>query len=169
MKRTISALGMATLLASIAATPALAQKPKPPASGVVAVMDFDEDWTSQASGLYSQFKVPQLCTTAPHTAGPNEVAIVGMNAAFAPSGASNDYLQLRVATSTDGYTFETLPDSLGTIDGIAGGVASVSIHRKIPLVAGLTYVFGAAFKTVGPVVAAWTTCQGTATIVRPLP
>jgi hypothetical protein len=163
---------MAALLTSVTATPALAQKGKPgssqPASAVVAVLDFDAAWHNQTAGLGQHTIVPPACTTSSHTAGPNEVALVSMNAYASPAGGSNDMLMLGVATSLDAGNTFTLVESTSTLDGMADGAAQVAMTKKIALVEGATYQFGAAFRTAAPLVIGYATCQGTVTIVRPL-
>jgi len=137
-------------------------KPKPIASGVVNVLDFDADWTqSMPNGpVY-----PALCQTEPHRAGPNEIAVITMSGFLAPSGGSNDFLQLKVAVSEDGWPFEALPGH-STIDGMSDGAAHVSTTKKLVLAEGVTYEFSAQFQTGAPVVAGFNTCQGTVTILR---
>jgi len=70
------------------ATPAMAAKPvggSRPTSAVVAVLEFDGDWTSDT--LSHIPIVPTVCQTGEHLAGPSEVAIATMNGFVAPSGA----------------------------------------------------------------------------------
>ena len=109
--------------------------------------------------------VPTACQTAAHLAGPSEVAIATMGGFFAPSGQSNDFLQLFPVVSTNGASFATLGDST-TLDGLADGAAQASLRKRIPLIDGTTYVFGVAFRSGGPVVNSFSRCDGTVTIVR---
>jgi hypothetical protein len=172
MKGKFSSLTALTVLAVLVqAPPVLAQKS--PAggggakvtSGVVAVLGFDSGWWQEVPTLSSTVVVPTVCQTAAHVAGPSEVAIASMTAFFAPSGQSNDFLQLFPAMSTNGSLFAAVGNTTG-IDGLADGAGQASVNKKIPLTEGTTYVFGAAFRAGGPVINAFSWCDGTVTIVR---
>jgi hypothetical protein len=138
-------------------------KPKPIVSGVVDVLDFDTEWTQNTPNgpVY-----PEECQTAPHQAGPNEIAVITMSAFLAPSGGYYDFLYFRVAVSKDGWPFEPILPSTKTVDGMSDGAAQVSITKKMALTEGVTYEFGAEFHTAAPVVVGWATCQGTVTFLR---
>jgi len=151
------------------ATPAMAAKPvggSRPTSAVVAVLEFDGDWTSDT--LSHIPIVPTVCQTGEHLAGPSEVAIATMNGFVAPSGQSNDFIQLKVAISEDGWPFEQVP-GMPSIDALIGGAGQVSITKRIELLEGSTYVFGARFSSGSPVTDGFSTCHGTVTVVRLVP
>lgn len=170
LKRTISALGTLTLIASTA-TPALAQKGKPstPAPTVVTVLDFEADWTSQPGPLSGAgWSVPGLCATELHTAGPNETALVSMSA-FVGTAPSSQYVGMLVMTSADGYTYTVPTGTQPAYEAYANGAADVVVTKKMPLVDGLTYTFGAGIRSTAAVSPLVATCHGLVTIVRGLP
>jgi hypothetical protein len=131
-------------------------------TGIVAVLDFDADWTQN---MPNGPLFPAQCQTGAHLAGPNEVAIVNMNGFVAASGLSNDFIQLKAAISEDGLPFAS-PSVYYTIDGLSDGAGHVSTTKKVVLEEGVTYVFGAQFQSGAPVVVGFSTCHGTVMIAR---
>jgi hypothetical protein len=168
MKRMIGKLGTITAVAMlVAAAPAMAQQQRGAkmTSGVVTVLDVDADWTQNTPNGAVH---PAACQTAAYLAGPNEVAIVNMNGFLAPSGATNNFLQLKVAVSVDGWPFEPVSDYY-TIDGMTDGAAQVGTSKSFALEDGATYVFAAQFQTGFPQVSGFSTCHGTVMVVRLAP
>jgi hypothetical protein len=169
MKSMIGKLGTMTAVAMlVVATPAIAGKPTgspKPSDSVVAVLGFDADWTQNTPNGAVH---PAACQTEAHLAGPNEVAIVNMNGFLAPSGATNNFLQLKAAVSVDGWPFEPVSDYY-TIDGMTDGAAQVGTSKSFALEDGATYVFAAQFQTGFPQVSGFSTCHGTVMVVRLAP
>ena len=151
-------------LAGPTTTLAASPKPKPIVSGVVDVLDFDADWTqNMANGPIR----PSDCQTDTHLAGQNEVAVINMAGFVAPSGAQgNNFLQLRVAVSENSEPFHQLLPGFPTIDDMSGIAAQVSISKNMALTAGVTYTFGAEFRTGYPSIVGFSTCHGTVTFLR---
>jgi hypothetical protein len=167
MKNISRSIGAVTIVgALVAATPVTAQNksggggPKL-TNGVLKVLEFDADWTQNMPNgpVY-----PALCQTGEHLAGPNEVAIINMNGFLAPSGSINDFLQLRAAVSENWGIFQPLP-GFTTIDSVTPA-GHVSVTKRLQLYEGVTYIFGAQFSTLAPLVSGFSTCQGTIMIVR---
>jgi hypothetical protein len=131
-------------------------------TGVIAVLDFDADWTQNTP---NGAVFPGQCQTESHLAGPNEVAIVNMNGFVAASGPSSDFIQLKAAISEDGWPFAPI-SVYYTIDGLSDGAGHVSTTAKVELIEGVTYVFGAQFQTGAPVVVGFSTCHGTVMVAR---
>ena len=162
-------LTLTALLMLTGVSPLMAAKPAPtpkPAGTVVNMLDFDGVWSQEVSSLGWIPVVPSACQTDVHIAGANEVAIVNMGGFLAPSGLSNAGLWLSLATSSDGINFtrySQYPESLTGIGHLAG---YASTFRKIELVEGLPYVFGAEFVGSDSIVVAYARCNGTVTIVR---
>jgi len=169
MKSMIDKLVTITSVAMlVAAPPAMAGNAKSSprvSNAVVTVLDIDADWTqNMPNGAVH----PAACQTEAYLAGPNEVAIVNMNGFLAPSGATTNFLQLKVAVSVDGWPFEPVSDYY-TIDGMTDGAAHVGTSKSFTLEDGATYVFAAQFQTGFPQVVGFSTCHGTVMVVRLAP
>ncbi len=99
-------------------------------------------------------------------AGANEVAVLTFHGTASPSVASTDLLYIDVMMSQNGAAFGTTLTGYAA-EGFGDGVASVSVSKRIPLVQGTSYVFGAGFgSNAGLNVAAGAYCQGTVTIAK---
>ena len=141
MTRLIRTTGAVTMaMALLGTAPLMAQKGKPggTASGVLKVLEIEADWTQNLPTSGAVY--PAVCETEPHVAGPNEVAIIAMSGFLAPSGANNDYLQLRVAVSENWGPFYAL-NQLSAISGLSSGAAHLSTSKRLALVEGVTYIF----------------------------
>jgi hypothetical protein len=172
MKNMLRALGLSGALALlIAAAPAIAANPSGGgktrgASAVLAVLDFEGDWTSEYPTLNGSKVGPSACRTGTHLAGPNEVAIVSMGGFVATIPQGAQFLSLRAATSHDGGPFTQLSNFVPSLAAFAGGAAQVNITTRITLDEGVTYAFGGQFWTGDLVVNGFSTCHGTVMIVR---
>jgi hypothetical protein len=132
-------------------------------SGVIAVRDFEADWTQDMTGGTVVF--PALCRTTAYTpTTANEVALISMQGTIAPNPAG-DFIFLAPAASQNGGAMGFV-SGWYNIDGMTDGAGSVSTSRRFPLTQGVSYVFGAGFQTQGDVTVVASTCHGVVTIVR---
>jgi hypothetical protein len=132
-------------------------------SGVVAVRDFEADWTQNMAASTPVF--PTVCQTTAYTpTTPNEVAVINLQGTAAPNPAG-DFIFMSAGASQNGGAFNFI-SGYYNIDGMSDGAGSVSMSRRFPLTQGVSYVFGAGFQTQGAVTLVAATCHGMVTIVR---
>jgi hypothetical protein len=137
-------------------------------SGVVKVLDFEADWTSQPNNnnLPTSGIFPTQCRTEEYLAGPNEVAIFNISGtASSGNTGQNNFLQLKAAMSENGQPFATV-STLNEIDSLVDQVGHVSTTQRIDLTEGNTYVFGAQFSVGSAITMSFSTCHGTVLIAR---
>jgi len=133
------------------------------ASGVVQVLDFDgtdvvPSFTANTAVL------PDKCKTAAYVAGANEIAIVDLEASVVLNAVSSAALYVSIAISENGAA----PPRVGAegVEGFGDEVASAGVLRRVPLVAGTSYVFGTRFETAASVSVFRSYCTGVVTIVH---
>lgn len=105
------------------------------------------------------------CRTLSYVAKEGDVAMISISVTASADG-DVDYLFAHPTVSVDGAA---MTDALAYYSAapFASGVAHVSSHKRVPLVAGKSYIFGAGLATENqPRVAQIVWCQGTVTIFR---
>jgi hypothetical protein len=126
---------------------------------VVTALNFEGDWTQN---LTATPITPASCQTVPHTAGPNEVAVINfqVTALF----QTDDYLFLAAAAGENGGALAPV-NTFYNIDGTSNGVGNVSASALVPLTSGTTYVFGAFIQSNSPVTVDFGLCHGTVSVL----
>lgn len=137
-------------------------------SGVIAIRDFEADWTpNPVNTTGGSAFAPTLCRTTTYTpTTANEVAIIHMSATAVPSaGTAADVFGMGIVASQNGGAFNFIVANYN-INAMVDNWTSVSTNKRVNLVQGVTYQWGAAFITGGSVTIEGSSCHGTVMIVR---
>jgi len=107
---------------------------------------------------------PEKCRTASHLAQAGEIAVVDVAVSVLPTVAANAviYGSLGVSTDDGAFTSETVEG----IEGMNDGVAAVAVNARVPLTAGVRYLFGVMVESSSAVNLVKSSCHVTAMIVR---
>jgi Collagen triple helix repeat (20 copies) len=130
-------------------------------SAVVVSRAFDAAWIENLAAFTPI--VPAACRTAAFQAGANQVALISMDAFYAPRPVVADYLYLAIGVGVNGANFQSV-NAQYAIDSIANGAGHVSSVARVPLTAGVSYVFAPIVQSGTASANATATCHGLVTI-----
>ncbi|HLM73778.1 MAG TPA: hypothetical protein VK459_13830, partial [Polyangiaceae bacterium] len=140
-------------------------------TGVIKVLDFDAVWhPANLPGKNGNTIItPANCRTTnnPYTASAGDVAIVNVHGTATPSNPATDVLYINVMTSVNGGATFQVQTATDSAESMADGTANASVSKRINLVAGTTYIFGAGFSSNTAVAISTGYCEGTVMIVKP--
>ena len=108
---------------------------------------------------------PEVCTTASHTAGKNEAAVVHTAGTATPSNPANDVLYINVMRSVEFATF-TIMTTIDQAESMSDGTAQTSTMVYLPLEEGKAYRFASGFSSNSNVAIGTGYCSIIASIVK---
>jgi hypothetical protein len=139
-------------------------------SGIVTGLGFDGEWAPPNVAMPAGVALiaPTQCQTAPYTAGTGEFATVSFHSTIQISPVAPGeifYVAALMSENGAGFSFASPNAEVAPLDATSG-VAHVGTAKRVPLVAGTTYVFAAGFATGNAQTAVAGVCHGIVTISK---
>jgi hypothetical protein len=132
-------------------------------------LSFDADWVPAGTVAIpaASYVAPTQCRTSSYTAGAGEFAVVMFQGTVQITPAASDVFYTDVLMSQNGaaFTVATTNSAVAPVD-LNSGAAHVGISKRIPLVAGTTYVFAAGFAMNAAQTATAGLCHGVVMITK---